>query len=133
MGGNIRILYGLSFIAAFFASMQMGLINMLLNDAIDYVMLKDYVSLNGTLSSVKGFCFKLGGAIGNTMILQVLALTGYVAGKIDGQAQLTLVGINSMRFLTPTLCAILIVICLTKYPVEKHYKEIEEMKIALEM
>ncbi len=128
MGKNLTLLYSLSFIAAFFASMQMGLINMLLNDAIDFIMLKDKISLNGTLSALKGFSFKLGGAIGNTMILQVLALTGYIAGAVGHQTEATLVGINTMRFLTPTISAVVIILCLLKYPFEKYYKEIEEMK-----
>ena len=132
-GKNITLLYVLSFTAAFFASMQMGLINMLLNDAIDFIMLKDKISLNGTLSAIKGFSFKLGGAIGNTLILQVLALTGYIAGAVGHQPEMTLVGINAMRFITPTLSAVVIIICLLKYPFEKYYKEIEEMKSNLDM
>jgi Na+/melibiose symporter-like transporter len=111
----------------------MGLINMLLNDAIDFIMLKDKISLNGTLSAIKGFSFKLGGAIGNTLILQVLALTGYIAGAVGHQPEITLVGINAMRFITPTLSAVVIIICLLKYPFEKYYKEIEEMKSNLDM
>lgn len=127
-GKNLTLLYVLSFTAAFFASMQMGLINMLLNDAIDFVMLKDKISLNGTLSAIKGFSFKLGGAIGNTMILQVLAFTGYIAGAVGHQTEATLIGINAMRFVTPTISAVVIILCLLKYPFEKYYKEIEEMK-----
>lgn len=129
LGKNITLLYLLSFVAAFFASMQMGLINMLLNDAIDFIMVKDYLSLNGTLSAIKSFSFKLGGAIGKTMILQILALTGYIAGAVGHQPEITLVGINAMRFMTPVISALVIIICLIRYPIEKYYPEIEEMKV----
>ena len=127
-GRNLTMLFVLSFIAAFFASMQQGLINILLNDTIDYIQLKDGISLNGTLSAVKGFAYKCGTTVSSTVILAVLAATGYVAGAIGHQPEATLIGINTLRFLIPIIASIIMILCLIIYPIEKHYDEIDEMK-----
>ncbi len=129
---SMTILYVLSFLAAFFSSMQLGIINIFLNDAIDYIMLRDNISLNGTLSAIKGFSFKLGGAVTNSSILAVLGFTGYIAGAVGHQPPATLFAINVMRFLVPILASGVIIFCMFIYPIEKYFPQIEEMKNRME-
>ncbi len=127
-GSSIAFLFVGSFIATCIASMQNALVNVLVNDAIDYVLFKDGTSANGVISSVKGFAQKCAGTMTNSGILFALALTGYVAGEIGGQNESTLVMINFLRFGLPAITGILIIIGLRFDPVEKVKGEIGEMK-----
>lgn len=125
---NIVFLFVVSFIATCIASMQNALVNVLVNDACDYILFKDGNSANGVISSIKGFAQKCAGTVTNSGILAALALTGYVAGDIGGQSDLTLTAINFIRFGAPAITGILIVICLQFDPVEKVKDQILDMK-----
>lgn len=50
---------------------------MLVNDTIDFIMLKEGKQLNGVISSVKGFAQKCGNTITNSGILAILAIFGF--------------------------------------------------------
>lgn len=127
-GKNLPVLFVGSFIATAVSSMEQALINILLNDTIDFIQLKDGVSLNGTLSAIKGFAYKCGSTLTSSGILAVLAVTGYIAGAVGQQPKSALVGINLLRFGIPAVTCIIIVTCLAKYPIAKYYGEIAEMK-----
>lgn len=101
---------------------------MLVNDTIDYIQLKEGVSLNGTIAAIKGFAEKCGSTLNSSGVLAMLAVTGYVAGAVGGQPESALLGIRTLRFGIPALTCVIIVICLMFYPVAKHYDEIEKMK-----
>lgn len=128
LGKNLTILFVVSFIATLATAMEQGLINILVNDTVDYIQLKDGVSLNGTIAAIKGFSQKCGTTVTNTGILAMLAVTGYIAGAIGQQPESALIGINILRFGVPAITCIIIVVCLNKYPIEKCYEEINEMK-----
>ena len=77
---NLTFLYVVTFLATSIASMQNALVNVLVNDAIDYIQFKEGISANGLISSIKGFAQKAGNTITNSGILALLAVSGYVAG-----------------------------------------------------
>lgn len=130
-GKSIPVLFVVSFIATCIASMQNALVNVLVNDAIDYVLFKDGTSANGVISSVKGFAQKCAGTMTNSGILAALAATGYIAGAIGEQNEATLLMINFLRFGMPAITGISIVILLKFDPVEKVKPQIEEMKVLM--
>ncbi|MCD8125709.1 MAG: MFS transporter [Lachnospiraceae bacterium] len=125
---SMILLYALTFIATAFGAMEQAMINILVNDTIDYVMLKDKMTLSATISAIKGFAQKCGSTLSNSGILAVLAVTGYVAGAIGEQPESAMIGINFMRFGIPALTCIIIIVCLAVYPISKYYGEIAEMK-----
>ncbi|QCX34295.1 MFS transporter [Caloramator sp. E03] len=125
---NFTFLCVVSFIATSLSAMENSLINLLLADSIDFIQLKDGVSLNATLSSIKGFAFKCGTTLQSSGILAVLAITGYVAGAIGHQPESAMLGINSLRFLIPAMISLIVVILCIFYPLQKHYAEFEKMK-----
>lgn len=127
-GKMIPVLYVVSFLATAIGAMSNALVNVLVNDTIDFIQLKEGVSLNGTISAIKGFAQKCGSTVTNSGILAVLAATGYIAGAIGQQPGSAMLGINMIRFGIPTITCLIIVICLKFYPLEKYYPEIEEMK-----
>lgn len=125
---SIPLLFVVSFIATAFASMEQGLINFLLNDTIDYIQLREKVSMNGMLSAIKGFSYKCGSTLTSSGILAVLAVTGYIAGAVGAQPESAMIGINVLRFALPAATCLIIIICLAVYPIEQYYGEIKEMK-----
>lgn len=125
---NLTFLYVMTFIASSIASMQNALVNVLVNDAIDYIQFKEGFSANGVIASIKGFAQKAGNTVTNSGILALLAMSGYVAGAIGNQPESTLTAINFLRFGAPTIIAIILLVALRFNPVEKHYEDIEEMK-----
>lgn len=127
-GKNLAILYVTSFLATAIGAMSNALINVLVNDTIDFIQLQDGVSLNGTISAIKGFAQKCGNTVVNSGILALLAASGYIAGAIGQQPETTLVALNCLRFGIPAIICLIIVICLKFYPLEKYYPAIEEMK-----
>lgn len=127
-GKNITVLFPVSFIATLFATASQTFVGMLVNDTIDYIQLKEGVSLNGTIAAIKGFAEKCGSTLNSSGVLAMLAVTGYVAGAVGGQPESALLGIRTLRFGIPALTCVIIVICLMFYPVAKHYDEIEKMK-----
>lgn len=57
---NFTFLLVMSFIATALASMQNALVNVLVNDAIDYIQFTEGISANGVISSIQGFAKKCG-------------------------------------------------------------------------
>ncbi len=125
---SLMLLYILTFIATAFGAMEQAMINILVNDTIDYILLKDNLTLSATISAIKGFAQKCGSTLSNSGILAVLAWTGYVAGAIGEQSDLALFGINLTRFGIPAATCVIIIVCLMFYPISKHYGEIAKMK-----
>lgn len=125
---NLILLYVISFAATCASAMSMALVNVLVNDMIDFVQLKDGVSMNGVISSLRGFAGKCGQTIASSGILAVLAVTGYVANAIGQQPASAMIGINMVRFGIPALISFVLALLLRFYPIEKYYPEIMEMK-----
>ena len=82
---NFTFLLVMSFIATALASMQNALVNVLVNDAIDYIQFTEGISANGVISSIQGFAKKCGGTVSNSLPLLLLGLVGYVAGAVGKQ------------------------------------------------
>lgn len=129
---NLTLLYVVTFIATAFASMSNALVNVLVNDAIDYIQFTEGISANGLISAIKGFAQKCGNTVTNSGILAVLAISGYVAGAVGHQSETTLLAINLLRFGAPALTGVIMLVALRFNPVEKHYEDIEEMKKLME-
>ena len=127
-GKNLMVLYVTSFLATSIGAMSNALVNVLVNDTIDFIQLEEGISLNGTISAIKGFAQKCGTTVVNSGILALLAVSGYIAGAIGQQPESTLVTLNFLRFGIPAIICVIIVICLKFYPLEKYYPAIEEMK-----
>lgn len=125
---NFILLCVLSFGGLMCSTMQNALVNVLVNDAIDYIQLKEGISANGLIASIKGFAQKCGNTITNSGVLLVLSLTGYVAGAIGGQNQSTMFVLNFMRFGAPVVIGLIMLFCLQFNPVDKHRDEINKMK-----
>lgn len=123
---SLPFLFVMTFIATAIASMSNALVNILVNDAIDYVQLKEGITANGVISSIKGFAQKCGTTVVSSGILAVLAAAGYVANQ--QQTESALRAINFLRFGAPICTAIIVVICLLFNPVAKVLPEIQKMK-----
>jgi len=127
-GENLIVLYVCSFIATTIGSMSNALVNILVNDTIDFIYLKEKTSLNGTISSIKGFAQKCGNTITNSGILALLAFSGYIPGAIGHQPDATMFTLNFVRFGIPAIICLIIVICMKYYPLAKYRSEIDQMK-----
>ena len=125
---NMTVLFVGSFIATAFSSMEQALINFFVNDTIDYIQLKENVSMNGMVSAIKGFAYKCGSTLVSSGILAVLAASGYIANAIGQEPESAMVAINSLRFALPAATCVILIICLIFNPIEAHRKEIDEMK-----
>lgn len=123
---SIGFLFGMTFITTAIASMSNALVNILVNDAIDYIQLKEGFTAAGVISSIKGFAQKCGTTAVSSGILAVLAAAGYVANQ--PQSETTLFAINFLRFGVPVCTAIIVVISLQFNPVVKVADQIAEMK-----
>lgn len=121
-----------TFISSCFSAMQNALVNVLVNDAIDYIQLREGLSANGVISSIKGFAQKCGNTVVNSGILAILAATGYVAGAIGQQNAATMFALNFLKFGMPCVTGIILIICVSVNPVAKYAKEIEEMKARMD-
>ena len=122
-----------TFMSTCFSAMQNALVNVLVNDAIDYVQLKEGISANGVISSIKGFAQKCGNTVVSSGILAVLAVSGYVAGAIGQQPESAMFALNFLKFGAPCVTGIILIIAVLVNPVAKHYKEIEEKKEIMEV
>lgn len=127
-GENLIVLYVCSFIATAIGAMSNALVNILVNDTIDFIFLKEKTSLNGTIASMKGFAQKCGNTITNSGILALLAVSGYIPGAIGQQPDSTMYTLNFVRFGIPAIICLIIVICMKYYPLEKYRSEIDKMK-----
>ena len=123
---SVPLLFVGSTICNMFTTMQLGLVNALVNDAIDYVQWKNGVASNGVVSSVQGFAQKCGNTLSSSGFLMVLGLAGYVANA--EQTPSALFAINFMRYGFPVVQGIICIICLRFNPARIHAKEISEMK-----
>lgn len=125
---HLTFLYVMTFITTAIASMSNALTVVLVNDAIDYIQLKEGFSANGIISSIKGFAQKCGTTVVSSGILGLLAASGYIANAVGQQPQSALFAINFLRFGVPCVTGIILVICMQFNPIEKCRPEIEEMK-----
>ena len=118
-----------SFIATAVGGMVNATVNILVNDTIDFILLKEGRYLNGIIASVRGFAQKAGNTVVNAGMLAILAAAGFDAtlGPF-GQSESALAATNSVRFLVPSIVSLLIVIIMVFYPLRKYFPEIAEMK-----
>ncbi len=125
---NFVFLCVITFISSVTGTMQNALVNVLVNDTIDFIQLKEGKSANGIISSIKGFAQKCGNTITNSGILAVLAISGYVAGAIGKQPTTALFAINFIKFGFPCLTGLLLIVCVSFNPISKYKSQIEAMK-----
>lgn len=128
---NFTFLCVLTFFSACTSSMQNALVNVLVNDTIDFIMLKEGKSSNGVISSIKGFAQKCGNTIVSSGILAVLSASGYIAGAIGQQPESTMFALNFLKFGAPTLTGIILIICVVINPMNKYADEIAAMKVKM--
>ena len=128
---NFVFLCVLTFISACTASMQNALVNVLVNDTIDFIMLKEGKSSNGVISSIKGFAQKCGSTIVSSGILAVLSISGYIAGAIGQQPDSAMFALNFLKFGAPSLTGIILIICVVKSPMNKYAEDIAAMKVKM--
>ena len=129
---NFMFLCVVTFLSTCFSAMQNALVNVLVNDAIDYIQLKEGISANGVISSIKGFAQKCGNTFVSSGILAMLAVSGYVAGAIGQQPDSAMFMLNFLKFGAPSITGVILIISVLFNPVAKHYKEMEEMKAKME-
>ncbi len=122
----------LTFISSVTGAMQNALVNILVNDTIDFIMYKEGTSANGLISSIKGFAQKCGNTVTSSGILAVLAASGYVAGAIGGQPESAMFALNFIKFGAPSLTGIILLLCVVFGPIKKYKKEIDAYKAQLE-
>ena len=112
---SFALLCGITLCSTAFSAMQNALVNVRVNDSIDYIMFKEGISANAVISAIKGFAQKCGNTVVNSGILAVLAATGYVAGAVGGQNEQTLFALNFMKFGAPCLVSVVLIICVLFY------------------
>ena len=119
----------MSFIATAVGSMVNAVVNILVNDTIDFVMLKEGKQLNAVVSSVKGFAQKCGTTLVSSGLLAVLAMAKFDAqlGPF-GQPESATEATNVVRFLIPSVVSLIIVIVMLLYPIRKYFPDIAAMK-----
>lgn len=115
-GSSIPLLYVLTFISSMFATMTNAFRLMTVVGMTDYVLQKNGLQLNGTISAIGGFAYKCGVALANAILMGVLSVTGYVAGAIGQQPEAVMTGINSVRFLLPLVATVIYIIFIQFYP-----------------
>lgn len=125
---NFVYLCVITFISVSFAAMQNALVNVLVNDAIDFILLKEGKSCNGVISSIKGFAQKCGNTLTSSGILFALGLTGYVAGAVGQQNTSTMFMLNFLKFGAPCITGIMLILCVVFNPFQKYYGDIDKMK-----
>lgn len=125
---NFVYLCVITFISVSFAAMQNALVNVLVNDAIDFILLKEGKSCNGVISSIKGFAQKCGNTLTSSGILFALGLTGYVAGAVGQQNTSTMFMLNFLKFGAPCITGIVLILCVVFNPFQKYYGDIDKMK-----
>ncbi len=128
---NFAFLCVLTFISACTASMQNALVNVLVNDTIDFIQYKEGKSSNGVISSIKGFAQKCGNTVVSSGILAVLSVSGYIAGAIGQQPASAMFALNFLKFGAPSLTGVVLILCVAKNPMQKYAREIEEMKMKM--
>ncbi len=122
-GHNLALLFILSGLSSFFATMSMAFNSILMTEMTDLIYYRNHTMMNGIMAALKGFSNKCGIAITNGVLGAVLAATGYIAGAVGGQSAATMQGINLVRFAVPMVMALVILICLRFYPVTNEQKK----------
>lgn len=122
-GKNLIILFALSGVGSIFATLSMPFSAMLMSEMTDYILVKSNSVMNGTIAALKGFANKGGMAISSAVVSFSLSATGYIAGAIGEQPDAVLFGLRSAKFLVPVICAVIIMGCLSKYPVDNSIRE----------
>ena len=125
---SIVLMFVLSGFVNLFTTLQFALIQVLINDAIDYTQWKSGRSSNGVVASIKGFAQKCGNTITSSGMLAILAISGYIPNAIGAEPASAMFAINAMRFGVPIVFAIIQIFCLSKDPAIIFKKEIDEMK-----
>ena len=126
---SFGFLCAVSFVATCCNSMTQAMQGAYIGDAIDYIQLKEGITLGAVVNSVKSFSCKVGSAFANYGILAMLAVTGYVENAVGAaQSAAAREGINLFRFGLPALCCGALVVILAFYPIRKYYPEIRSMK-----
>ena len=125
---SMPVLFVGSFVATAFSAMEQALINFFVNDTIDYIQLKENVSMNGMVSAIKGFSYKCGSTLVSSGVLAVLAASGYIANAIGQQPDSAMLAINCLRFALPAATCVILIVCLIFNPIEPHREEINKMK-----
>ena len=122
-------LCAISFLATCCNAMTQALQGSYIADAIDYVQLKEGVTLGAVANSIKTFACKVGSAFANYGILAMLAATGYIENAVGAnQSAAAREGINLFRFGLPAVCCAALVVIIALYPIRKCYPEIRAMK-----
>lgn len=127
---SVLLMFVLSGFVNLFTTLQFALIQVLINDAIDYTQWKSGHSSNGVVASIKGFAQKCGNTITSSGMLAILAISGYIPNAIGVEPTSALFAINAMRFGIPIVFAIIQILCLSKDPALVHKAEIDAMKEA---
>ncbi len=128
---NFVFLCVLTFISSVTSAMQNALVNILVNDTIDFIMYKEGKSANGLVSSIKGFAQKCGNTVTSSGILAILAISGYVAGAIGQQPESAMFALNFIKFGAPSVTGLIVILCVVLGPIKKYKSEIEEMKVKM--
>lgn len=122
-------LCAVSFLATCCNAMTQAVQSAYIGDAIDYIQLKEGITLGAVVNSVKTFACKVGSAAANYGVLAMLAATGYVENVVgQGQSAAAMEGINLFRFGLPAACCALLLVVTVLYPIRKSYPEIRTMK-----
>ena len=125
---SFTLLCVLTFLSSITSAMQNALVNILVNDTIDFIMLKEGKTANGLVSAIKGFAQKCGNTVTSSGILAILAVSGYIAGAIGQQPESAMFALNFIKFGAPSLTGIIVILCVVFGPINKYKNEIEEMK-----
>ncbi len=118
----------LTFISSITSAMQNALVNILVNDTIDFIMYKEGKTANGLISAIKGFAQKCGNTVTSSGILAVLAVSGYVAGAIGQQPESAMFALNFIKFGAPSVTGLVVILCVVFGPINRYKKDIDEMK-----
>lgn len=121
----------LTFVSSCTSAMQNALVNVLVNDTIDFIQLKEGRSANGVVSSIKGFAQKCGNTLNSSGLLAVLAISGYVAGEVGNQPATAMFALRFMKFGAPCVTGLILILCVWKNPMQKYSKQIAEMKAGM--
>ena len=125
---SFTLLCVLTFLSSITSAMQNALVNILVNDTIDFIMLKEGKTANGLVSAIKGFAQKCGNTVTSSGILAILAVSGYIAGAIGQQPESAMFALNFIKFGAPSVTGIIVILCVVFGPINKYKNEIEEMK-----
>lgn len=117
------------FVAGAFNGFVTALLYGIIGDSVEYGQWKTGIRADGLCSSGTSFMLKFGGAIAPTMLLAMLAATGYVEGSAT-QTSSTLFTMNVVMNLVPALLAFVSCILFFFYNLDDrlHAQIIEDLK-----